>query len=235
MSRVRPAGYQKTRYARLKADPERYARYRERMAANRVKRRIKGRLPELAALWAAAADSVSAPTGLVLPAGLTPVEREGERRCPRCERHYPLADFYAPPNYCRGCFTQMYRAKAGPRILIAGTCAEDGKAFVSINHGTRYCSEVCAKRRARRDGRHRRRQRMNAANRDQIPLAAIAKRDGWRCHICHRKVSKATWSLDHLVPLVHGGTHTLDNVALAHHQCNSLRGAHGQAQLRLAA
>jgi len=55
--------------------------------------------------------------------------------------------------------------------------------------------------------------------------ALVAERDGWVCAICHGEVTRADWSLDHVVPLSEGGLHTIDNVVLAHKRCNSWRGA----------
>ena len=53
-------------------------------------------------------------------------------------------------------------------------------------------------------------------------------RDGWICQICHRRVNKnlkypdpKSSSLDHIVPLTKGGTHTYKNVQLTHLVCNS--------------
>ena len=53
----------------------------------------------------------------------------------------------------------------------------------------------------------------------------VAERDRWRCGICGGKVTMATWSLDHVIPLSKGGPHTYENVVLAHRSCNSKRGA----------
>ena len=63
----------------------------------------------------------------------------------------------------------------------------------------------------------------------------IAARDNWRCHICKKKVSESTMSIDHLIPLSRSGSHTRENVALAHRRCNSRRsvGRTIPAQLRL--
>lgn len=70
-----------------------------------------------------------------------------------------------------------------------------------------------------------------------VPIAHrdIAERDGWRCHICGKKVTETNWSLDHLIPLSKGGMHIPENVALAHFACNTKRnvGTHIPAQLRL--
>lgn len=69
---------------------------------------------------------------------------------------------------------------------------------------------------------------------DRFTVEEIAERDGWRCHICGKNVTRKTWSLDHLIPIVAGGPHTRTNVSLAHKRCNSRRGT-GRipAQLRL--
>jgi 5-methylcytosine-specific restriction endonuclease McrA len=130
-------------------------------------------------------------------------------------------------------------SKRGPRILIGASCPECGDCFVVERSGgpTRvYCSDACAKRNwRRRDKKTRSKRIRDGASRESIDLAKIAERDGWRCHICKRKVTRRTWSLDHLIPLSDGGPHTHANVALAHRLCNAKRGAHGAAQLRLAA
>lgn len=60
---------------------------------------------------------------------------------------------------------------------------------------------------------------------EQIDTAVVAERDGWRCAICAGTVTRATWSLDHMIPLSKGGPHTYENVVLAHRSCNSRRGA----------
>ena len=52
-------------------------------------------------------------------------------------------------------------------------------------------------------------------------------RDGWKCQICKKRVDKEfKWpdpmfaSLDHIIPLSKGGTHTYNNVQLVHLKCN---------------
>jgi 5-methylcytosine-specific restriction endonuclease McrA len=70
---------------------------------------------------------------------------------------------------------------------------------------------------------------------------SLGDRDGWACHLCGRPVTKRPGTserrraavVDHLVPIAEGGTHTWDNVAIAHWDCNQKRGATGAAQLRL--
>jgi 5-methylcytosine-specific restriction endonuclease McrA len=71
-------------------------------------------------------------------------------------------------------------------------------------------------------------------------MREIAERDGWRCHLCGRRVPDRPYraspndpTLDHLVPVSAGGDHTRANVALAHNRCNYERRADGPAQMRL--
>ena len=62
-------------------------------------------------------------------------------------------------------------------------------------------------------------------------------RDGWKCQICHKSVdNKFNWpdsmspSLDHIIPLSKGGTHTYNNVQLAHLTCNLSKNVNVLAQ-----
>lgn len=53
----------------------------------------------------------------------------------------------------------------------------------------------------------------------------IARRDGWVCGICSEHVSPdEMWSIDHIVPLARGGSHSYENVQLAHFDCNTKKG-----------
>jgi 5-methylcytosine-specific restriction endonuclease McrA len=91
-------------------------------------------------------------------------------------------------------------------------------------------------RRQRCEASHRRRARLRQVVVEEIDLLEIAKRDGGKCHLCHKRVPLQEMTLDHLNPLFFGGNHTVDNVALAHGICNYRRGAGRRpAQLRLLA
>lgn len=69
---------------------------------------------------------------------------------------------------------------------------------------------------------------------DRVSRAAIIARDRSICHICKKRVPPTQITLDHLIPLSRGGSHTADNLAVAHLSCNSRRGAgYLPAQLRL--
>lgn len=70
----------------------------------------------------------------------------------------------------------------------------------------------------------RRKRAMEGTRVEPVSTLAVAERDGWRCGICGKRVTRATWSLDHIVPLSRGGAHVYANVTLAHRRCNSRRG-----------
>jgi 5-methylcytosine-specific restriction endonuclease McrA len=74
-----------------------------------------------------------------------------------------------------------------------------------------------------------------------INWTSLGERDGWMCHLCGKSVKRLAGTayvpqgatVDHLIPISAGGSHTWDNVSLAHRSCNISRGAKGVAQLRL--
>jgi hypothetical protein len=66
----------------------------------------------------------------------------------------------------------------------------------------------------------------------------IFERDGWICHLCGNPVDPFAFhphpespSLDHIIPLSLGGTHTHDNVACSHLRCNTSKGNRYEIEL----
>jgi 5-methylcytosine-specific restriction endonuclease McrA len=66
---------------------------------------------------------------------------------------------------------------------------------------------------------------------ERIEPRQVFDRDGWVCRICGNGVDQKlrhpdpmSPSVDHVVPLCRGGTHTWDNVACTHLQCNLQKG-----------
>jgi hypothetical protein len=79
-----------------------------------------------------------------------------------------------------------------------------------------------------------RRSRIKSATIAPFSYKEILQRDGYKCHLCGRVVTKKELSFDHLIPIARGGSHSRENVAVAHLACNIKRNA-GRipAQLRL--
>ena len=104
----------------------------------------------------------------------------------------------------------------------------------------KYCSIECNQKvnEARKDA-NRRKKIKNALIDKDINLERLYNRDGGVCAICGGKcdwsdhqyrgryfiVGKNYPSIDHIVPLSWGGLHSWANVQLAHHGCNTAKGA----------
>ena len=52
-------------------------------------------------------------------------------------------------------------------------------------------------------------------------VTQVIRRDSGICHLCGQP---GATSADHLIPVAHGGSDNLDNLAAAHPHCNRVRG-----------
>lgn len=84
---------------------------------------------------------------------------------------------------------------------------------------------------------HRRRVRLQNGIVEMFGDLDVFIRDGWVCGLCHESISpdlrfpdRMSPSLDHIIPVAHGGTHTLNNVQASHLGCNMDKGATIQTQ-----
>lgn len=66
---------------------------------------------------------------------------------------------------------------------------------------------------------------------DDINHLLLFELFNWQCFVCKkpidRYVRKPNWmaaTLEHIVPLCKGGTHTWDNVSVSHLRCNLMKG-----------
>ena len=126
------------------------------------------------------------------------------------------------------------------RDFVVASCRNCGKPFVKEGQ-SRFYSDECrdsAKKAQRYRHDDRRLRRINASECDSITLDALINRDGLECWICGEPcdLEDSFWigktfyagnrypSIDHVIPLARGGTHTWDNVRVAHRICNSIKG-----------
>jgi hypothetical protein len=149
---------------------------------------------------------------------------------------------------CRSAYNRReYHAKfvsaRETNVFLTKVCPECGEPFETNFCATRrrFCSEACASKHTKRNQKDRRRARIKEAGFvEAVGIKTIGKRDGWRCHICGKRVDpklKAPHPLsasrDHLIPVSAHGEHSKVNMRLAHFRCNSVRGAGGEVQLLL--
>ncbi len=141
---------------------------------------------------------------------------------------------------CRSVF--HYRKRAGqPRFAPCGYC---GNLF-QVGRKIRFCSKTCDLKTAyKRDNLlkkmvHKERKGIIKAG-EKIDPCEVFARDAWRCQICGKKVQMDAPlyhplypTIDHILPIACGGTHTMANVQCAHFSCNSRKHARRGAQMRL--
>lgn len=77
------------------------------------------------------------------------------------------------------------------------------------------CADARARNRARRQ---------QCPRIDRIDRPAIIRRDASTCYLCGRVLNRSEITLDHVVPLARGGTHTDDNLRVCCTACNSRKG-----------
>lgn len=115
-------------------------------------------------------------------------------------------------------------------------CAKCGAVFHSEINSKKYCCEKC-KKKAHKKGNSKYRQRAKRYGVEYdgtITLKKVYKRDGGICQICGKPTDWKSneWNgtfganyptVDHIKALANGGSHTWDNVQLAHAFCNSCK------------
>lgn len=179
-------------------------------------------------LWRKATDNNPVPSDEAREKARAALRAKGRataRRVKRAKRHA-----YA--------VKMIERAARGTQggTWISGACAHCSTQFTASRRFVdppRYCSVRCGDRAV--ELRRRIRVRLAAPPRTSVRRYSrieIFKRDGWRCHLCRWPVDRDArvpdlWAptIDHLLPLSKGGPDTADNVATAHFQCNSIKGA----------
>jgi predicted nucleic acid-binding Zn ribbon protein len=124
----------------------------------------------------------------------------------------------------------------GGHCVVCGTWSE------GTIRNQRFCSMECnladwnrrnpgRKRVTDREHVRRRRARILATQTDRFTDKDVRMAHGDICYLCDEKINfrlrfpnPKSPSLDHVIPLSRGGTHTLDNAAMVHYVCNQKKG-----------
>lgn len=133
------------------------------------------------------------------------------------------------------------RRKALQVQLSIAKCIICDAMFAPKHSLTKTCSDKCRRERTRRknsESKHLRRARMYSAEYQQINNLEVYCRDGWTCGICGDPINPnveypdmMSASLDHILPISRGGTHTMDNVQASHLGCNMAKGNRNTAMV----
>ena len=113
------------------------------------------------------------------------------------------------------------------------TCPVCGSEFESKSKNRMYCSDECRRRVKRdkeQDKRRKRRQLTGDQRGKDLSIDLVYERDNGICQICGLPVPlhcdmNDGWSrtMDHIDPVMTGGSHSYGNCQLAHRICNSVK------------
>lgn len=141
-------------------------------------------------------------------------------------------------------YQELERRKKELEQQSIKTCEICNSFFKAKNENDLFCSSECKKKHSNMQRELRKGKRaelivINGKIDEDITLARLIKRDKNICHICNLECDKKDYtrdenktfiagnaypSIDHLIALINGGTHTWDNIKLAHRLCNSQKG-----------
>jgi len=116
-------------------------------------------------------------------------------------------------------------------------CKVCGNIFIGTKRSV-CCSDICTKKYENRQRELRKRIKNKSKIEWNISLEKLIQRDEGICKICGRQVDINDYyytdegyfiagesypSIDHIIPLAKGGTHTWNNIQLAHRHCNAIK------------
>lgn len=164
------------------------------------------------------------------------------RTCRACGASFTGSRGQLCSDICRRRFAceRQRRYAAAKHTVVERECKACGTPF-SSEYGRKlrvFCSKACAQRYQRRVSHGVKRARTHGARRiEQVDPRQVFIRDGWQCWICERPIDPSirhphpmSASMDHVVPLAHGGDHTWANVKASHLICNVTRSADEQRE-----
>lgn len=138
--------------------------------------------------------------------------------------------------YCSACSSTSHYS--GTWIRGTKICDDCSQPITDTYKGMGNYCQPCTTARAhtakreykRTRGNHRRRARHYGVTYTPVLNTTVYERDAYACHICGEQTDQTAHhlddrypSLDHVIPLSRGGTHTIDNLATAHRICNSIK------------
>jgi 5-methylcytosine-specific restriction endonuclease McrA len=144
---------------------------------------------------------------------------------------------------CQICETEFAdRVSGGPQLYCSKKCAIRARTIrpETKENIKRWMKRNPEKRKEWRSTSNHRRRAAKSAVIETISPTAVFVRDKWKCQLCRctveptlAKYNPKGATLDHIVPLSRGGSHTWANVQTACSLCNSKKNAKTIGQFRL--
>lgn len=151
------------------------------------------------------------------------------------------------PRYCtKRCSGAEWRTRAragqygicsevgcGEGVRARGLCVTHYNRAFHAGSQRQWPSDPDKRRQALRRKTQKRRAVEKGVEADVVDRDKVGDRDGWRC-FCGKKVDRhlpypdpRSASLDHVIPISHGGPHAYANCRISHLTCNLARGNRG--------
>ena len=185
--------------------------------------------------------------GSIHTASWNTLRHKGHKKCPDCEqrkkqelvkkKEAEQRKLYIEETRRRECIERGAKVvkllKHAERLHHCPICG-------AITDRPKYCSADCAKKAWNANHEIKRRAKIENVLVDKdITLEALYRKNNGVCQICGGQCDWGDFyfkdnyfvvgnnypSIDHIKPLAEGGEHSWDNVQLAHHHCNSVKGA----------
>jgi 5-methylcytosine-specific restriction endonuclease McrA len=156
-------------------------------------------------------------------------QRKDAKYCSMTCRNTARAGTHYAPSRRSLARRRLARAARGTRgaAWADTSCTWCGARYVvrlRSGKAAEYCSRKCH---SKAKGA-RRRATIRGAEREPVSRAQVFARDGWNCHLCGDPIDREAVApeplaptLDHVVPLARGGSHTMRNLRPAHFICNA--------------
>jgi len=146
----------------------------------------------------------------------------------------------ANTKYCSNLCGSLHRRNE-KKVMVNKRCKECGKHFSSTNNRMIFCDKECSNKYGWRIKETNRRNviRNNGSIDWDISIPKLIKRDGIKCYLCNEDCNRQDFiinsngttitgesypSIEHVIAVANGGTHTWSNVKLAHRGCNNKKG-----------
>lgn len=159
------------------------------------------------------------------------------RTCVRCEKVFSPKSRQEVHTCSQQCSNANRKERPRTSLVECQACLSvfERRSGIDGPNPSKYCSMKCVQ--AGRDASDSfngavRRMREKSAKVGRIVRCEVYKRDNYQCGICGEQVDmtlpprhKMGATVDHLIPLSKGGTHSYENVQCAHRSCNSRKHA----------
>lgn len=138
--------------------------------------------------------------------------------------------------YLRNKYKKHLKHEKKVRPIVFRQCRLCGKTFES-KWGALTCSEKCKRKwnnrmREKTKSSRTKKAKQNGKYDKTITLEKLYKRDHGICYLCGKKLNLDTPyndplapTVEHVIPIIKGGTHTWNNVRLACRACNTAKGS----------